>query len=236
MHVTVRASRRSALAAVVAAVCVVPVVASADTPPPGATTLCRDGSYSFSQHHSGTCSHHGGVAVWLDGNNTSSSGSGQQSSPPVAVGRTVLLAPRTRTSSCRRGAEPDRRCSPGAYYARLTKAVICAGGFRTGSIRNVPQQEKFAVEQEYGMHAAYYGRSIEIDHIVSLELGGSNDIANLFPEPGSGTANYHLKDRLENRLHEMVCAGALSLAAAQRGIARDWEALYRHVFGTTPSG
>jgi hypothetical protein len=33
--------------------------------PPGASAQCRDGSYSFSQHHSGTCSHHGGVATWL---------------------------------------------------------------------------------------------------------------------------------------------------------------------------
>lgn len=33
--------------------------------PPGATALCRDGTYSFSQHRSGTCSHHGGVSKWL---------------------------------------------------------------------------------------------------------------------------------------------------------------------------
>lgn len=32
--------------------------------PAGATAQCRDGSYSFSQHHSGTCSRHGGVASW----------------------------------------------------------------------------------------------------------------------------------------------------------------------------
>jgi hypothetical protein len=31
----------------------------------GATAQCRDGSYSFSEHHRGTCSHHGGVASWL---------------------------------------------------------------------------------------------------------------------------------------------------------------------------
>jgi hypothetical protein len=33
--------------------------------PKGATAQCRDGSYSFSQSHNGTCSHHGGVAKWL---------------------------------------------------------------------------------------------------------------------------------------------------------------------------
>jgi hypothetical protein len=33
--------------------------------PQGATALCRDGTYSFSQSRRGTCSHHGGVAKWL---------------------------------------------------------------------------------------------------------------------------------------------------------------------------
>ncbi|MCB0941478.1 MAG: DUF3761 domain-containing protein [Mycobacterium sp.] len=33
--------------------------------PPGATAQCRDGTYSFSTHRSGTCSGHGGVAQWL---------------------------------------------------------------------------------------------------------------------------------------------------------------------------
>jgi hypothetical protein len=34
--------------------------------PVGATARCRDGSYSFSEHHRGTCSYHGGVAQWLN--------------------------------------------------------------------------------------------------------------------------------------------------------------------------
>ena len=36
-----------------------------NSPPAGATALCRDGTYSFSQSRRGTCSHHGGVAKWL---------------------------------------------------------------------------------------------------------------------------------------------------------------------------
>lgn len=37
-----------------------------DKVPEGATARCRDNTYSFSTHHRGTCSHHGGVAEWLD--------------------------------------------------------------------------------------------------------------------------------------------------------------------------
>ena len=29
-----------------------------------ATAKCKDGTLSYSKHHSGTCSHHGGVAEW----------------------------------------------------------------------------------------------------------------------------------------------------------------------------
>ena len=36
-----------------------------DKAPAGATAQCRDGTYNFSQHHQGTCSHHGGVVKWF---------------------------------------------------------------------------------------------------------------------------------------------------------------------------
>ncbi len=42
-----------------------PVRTSTDSPPPGASARCRDGTYSFSRSRRGTCSHHGGVADWL---------------------------------------------------------------------------------------------------------------------------------------------------------------------------
>lgn len=154
----------------------------------------------------------------------------ETAAPPL--GRVVLFGSRVRTTGCRRGVLPDRRCSPGAAYSGLTRAVLCSPGFRTARIRHVPESEKHLVELEYGMPPKGYGRTIEIDHVVPLELGGSNAVANLFPEPGSGHAGYRAKDRLENRLHERVCAGATSLHAAQAGIARNWVTLYRRVFGT----
>ena len=33
--------------------------------PRGATAQCRDHTYSYSRHVSGTCSHHGGVLRWI---------------------------------------------------------------------------------------------------------------------------------------------------------------------------
>jgi len=40
-------------------------VASPSSDPTGATAQCGDGTYSYSQHRQGTCSHHGGVTRWL---------------------------------------------------------------------------------------------------------------------------------------------------------------------------
>jgi len=126
------------------------------------------------------------------------------------------------------GASGSRAAAPAGQRS------VKDGGTLTIGTSSFDFIEKFAVEREYGMPTAYYGRTMEIDHIVSLELGGSNTIANLYPEPGAGAANYHIKDRLENRLHALVCSGAIMLRAAQSGIARDWEALYRRVFGVVP--
>ena len=168
--------------AALSAVLTAALSAAAASPPSGATAICRDATYSYSQHHSGTCSHHGGVAKWLDGSTVTASGSTHAASTSTPLtGATVLIAPRTKSTGCHLGALPDPACSPGATYAALTKGVICSSTFRTSTIRNVPTSEKHAVEAEYGLTPKSYGYMLEIDHIVSLELGGSNDIANLYP-------------------------------------------------------
>jgi hypothetical protein len=59
----------------------------------------------------------------------------------------------------------------------------------------------------------------ELDHLVPLELGGSNDITNLWPELGKIP---NPKDGVERALNHAVCAGRVSLSAAQNAIASDW--------------
>ncbi|WP_051450173.1 HNH endonuclease signature motif containing protein [Actinospica robiniae] len=72
------------------------------------------------------------------------------------------------------------------------------------------------------MYKAYgiaSGTVSELDHLVPLELGGANDVANLWPEIGKLP---NPKDKVENDLREEVCSGKVSLAAAQKAIAADW--------------
>jgi hypothetical protein len=75
----------------------------------------------------------------------------------------------------------------------------------------------------------------ELDHLISLELGGATgahpgDDHNLWPQPYEGKATIangaHLKDKLENALHEDVCSGRRTLADAQHAMASDWYAAY----------
>ena len=64
------------LLVVVGVVFSVSTAAALAAPPRGATAQCRDGTYSYSQHHSGTCSYHGGVAVWVSGSSSPNGTSG----------------------------------------------------------------------------------------------------------------------------------------------------------------
>jgi hypothetical protein len=131
----------------------------------------------------------------------------------------------TKTSGCAaHNGLPDSACTPGAIFPDATKDKICVSGYAS-SVRNVTTSEKDQVYAEYGI-ASHYAGQYEVDHLVSLELGGSNDIANLWPELASPTPGFHQKDTLENYLHDQVCSGAMSLADAQQQIATNWLAAY----------
>ena len=54
---------------------------------------------------------------------------------------------------------------------------------------------------------------------ISLELGGSNSVRNLWPQSyQTAPRNAHVKDKLENRLQTDVCSGKLNIKATQQGI------------------
>ncbi len=57
---------------------------------------------------------------------------------------------------------------------------------------------------------------------MPLELGGSNDIKNLWPQPDEPRPGALEKDSLENTLHEVVSKGELPLADAQKCIESNW--------------
>ncbi len=146
----------------------------------------------------------------------------------VEPGSAIHWGARTKTSGCvyyGNGKLPDPDCTPGDLMSPLvTKEQICTSGY-SSSVRDVPTSVKNEVYAEYGI-ASHAPGQYEIDHFVSLELGGSNDISNLFPEPASPKPGFHEKDKVENYLHDQVCSGAMTLQTAQIAIATNWLDVY----------
>jgi hypothetical protein len=118
---------------------------------------------------------------------------------------------------------PDPTLTQGAVFDAVNADQVCTSGYAS-SVRDVTSAERAQVYAEYGI--VDVPRIAEVDHFVPLELGGSNDITNLWPEFYQPTPGAHEKDRVENYLHEQVCSGAMALADAQAAIESDWYAVY----------
>lgn len=140
---------------------------------------------------------------------------------------------------------PDREITPGVADP---DATVNDNGPRdichttTGNVRATLQPEtKRQAFANYGITgncAAFCSglQGCEIDHLISLELGGSNEVGNLWPQQYDGKVwNAHVKDKLENTLHGLVCRGSLTLSEAQRAISTDWIAAFKQYVGQDPS-
>jgi hypothetical protein len=150
----------------------------------------------------------------------------------VAVALLLLAAPvsAARLRHCHQGEAamcPDPAVTPGAH-SNMTARELCSKSFRTGAVRHVTDATKRQICAEYGITGDCPDGRYEIDHLISLELGGLNDPRNLWPQPYA-PIGAHQKDLVENWLHHQVCAGAISLDAAQHDIAADWLAVYRRM-------
>lgn len=147
------------------------------------------------------------------------------------------------------GALPDARCTPGATNQAVTqrtiRSTICTSGY-TATIRpaeKVTEPEKYKLMASYGWPKGTSARLFELDHLISLELGGgANDAANLFPERhdvnvGGLDEGSLVKDALENKLAAIVCSPhpLLTLRRAQAAIRKDWVAAYSRWMGWSSS-
>ena len=153
----------------------------------------------------------------------------------VAFG--LLVAVYQRTSSpqpefvaVKAQATPNRELTPGSTRP-VTLKEICSAGHRDMNrlVSPAVQQEVF---KKYGISGVIKS-DYEVDYLITPELGGADDVQNLWPEPYSSTDwGAHVKDALEDRLHQMVCEGTIDLATAQREMAGDWISAYKKYFHT----
>jgi Protein of unknown function (DUF3761) len=163
----------------IAILCLVP-------PALGQTATCADGSSSSSQHRSGTCSHHGGVASWGTG--------GESPSRPV-----VAPGPEVRMKEPKPTKYPYRN----SYCTKselVTGGLICGGWVATPQQREIwrstaaiPRDSRGHIKRSPHARAAFErehpcpanGRAsgschgYVIDHIIPLACGGPDDTINM---------------------------------------------------------
>jgi hypothetical protein len=134
---------------------------------------------------------------------------------------------------------PDPQVTPGKADPKVTQANIrkticnkCVSKDKDGKCtsyvhmaRNVTESTKKKVYAEYGVEPKP-GECCEVDHLISIELGGSEDISNLWPQPYEPRPGAHEKDVLEDDLGRQVCSGTITLREAQSEISANWYAAY----------
>jgi len=138
---------------------------------------------------------------------------------------------------------PDGTVTPGAVNPAVTQSnihrTICVSGY-TSTIRP-PSSYTTSLKIKqlnsgYAVNNDFSTSDYEEDHLISLELGGApSDPRNLWPEPYAGGDGARTKDQLENKLHDLVCSGDITLRTAQRAIAVNWMDAYQKYIGPLPA-
>jgi hypothetical protein len=124
---------------------------------------------------------------------------------------------------------PDRTLTPGATVL-VSKEDVCRAPGEGNKI--APAALRQRVFDEYGIHRPRV-EAYEVDYLITPALGGADDIRNLWPQSYASTVwNAQVKDVLEDRLRDMVCAGQLDLTTAQHEIAMNWIDAYKKYFHT----
>lgn len=126
---------------------------------------------------------------------------------------------------------PDRNLTPGDAKP-ISFADICPAkdNDKDPPVSDITVRSVF---KEYGISAHGGQKNFQVDYLISPQLGGTNHIRNLWPQPYEATIwNARVKDALEDRLHLMVCNGEIDLGVAQHAIATDWIGAYKLYFHT----
>lgn len=118
---------------------------------------------------------------------------------------------------------PNSSLTPGDAAA-VTSNDLCGSEYRSPD-RNISITQKRQTFDRYGLSTRTGGYNV--DHLIPVRLGGSNSPKNLWPQSLAGEWNYHMKNRLERRLHKLVCEKKISLDTAQQEISRDWVSAYK---------
>ncbi len=106
---------------------------------------------------------------------------------------------------------------------KANEAQVCAPDYMA-SVKPIEGWQRSRALAKYGRRDDYTG---PIDHLIPLELGGSNEPENLWPQPDQKEYGFAAKNELEAKLRELVCTSkTLSLKDAQNEIKKNWVKAY----------
>ena len=117
--------------------------------------------------------------------------------------------------------------------SKATEAQICSADF-VASVKPMAKWQREQALERYGKRPEDF--TGELDHLIPLSLGGTNDPDNLWPLPANTQMGAEQKKALELKLHELVCAKSITLKVAQDSIKKDWVKAYaQYVQGVNPT-
>ncbi len=128
------------------------------------------------------------------------------------------------------GPRPNPKLTPGSVRAVSTREVCERTDFDLDP--KLAAENVRSVYRAYGInvHAA---ASYQVEYLINPQLGGDDEMANLWPESSESTLwNATAKDDLERHLQRMVCGGNIGFSEAQHDLASDWIAAYRKYLQT----
>lgn len=136
---------------------------------------------------------------------------------------------------------PNLKETPGVVNPDITQdninQTICNPHWSTKSIRP-PTSYTNKIKRYLLAKSGYEDQKLEdyeLDHDISIELAGHpSDIRNFWLEHYSEPWGARTKDKLENRLHKLVCQGKITLKQAQKEISTNWIKAYKKYIGPNP--
>ena len=170
---------------------------------------------------------------------------GRASTPFVAV---TLPPPQSCTTRLSNGFPvPDPNCTPGAINPTLMIEVLRDPRFTTRCVRDAvtTEGEKAITYDCYSLphpsNNSGENQICELDHLVSLELGGADTLDNVWPQCGPAGVSlpqrfFKEKDTVENFLAMQVREGRMDLSQAQKAIATDWTEFLHEARQACPEG
>ena len=129
---------------------------------------------------------------------------------------------------------PRPDLTPGVFAANVGKEQVCTDGYTDTVRHKFNLAERRFYFNRYGI--PYDKRKHQIDHFLSLELGGDPmDPRNIWPEAFSPLPGARQKDVVETWLHHQVCRHGMPLEQAQRLLLTDWLAVYLQIKSSNDS-